>query len=134
MANAPVAGLLLGIRKPLVVPPNWLLWKFSSLSTTGSIGVVVLPKNACEIEASERSVGSDGIVVLMNVPGERPLTLPRALIVHEEISELFLDHRAAEAAAKNVLLDRGPRQALADSRKKSFAFSTSLRKNSYASP
>src|SRR5271154_149464 len=41
MANAPVVGSLLGINKPLVVPPNWLLWKFNKLNTTGSIGVVV---------------------------------------------------------------------------------------------
>src|SRR6202142_3201578 len=43
IANAPVVGSLEGIKNPFVVPPNWLLWKFSSFSTTGSIGVVVFP-------------------------------------------------------------------------------------------
>jgi hypothetical protein len=47
-----------------------LLLKFKSLLTTGSMGVVVLPKKACEMEASERLAGSAGIVVLMKVPGE----------------------------------------------------------------
>ena len=74
IAKAPVAGSLLGIRKPLLAPPNWLLLKLRSLLTTGSIGVVVLPKNAWEMEASERSAnGIEGMVVLMKVPGESPL-------------------------------------------------------------
>src|ERR1700688_703709 len=72
-ANAPVVGSLVGISNPLVVPPNWLLSKFSNFSTTGSMGVVVFPKNACDIEACVRTAGSDGIVVLINVPGESPL-------------------------------------------------------------
>src|ERR1700720_461785 len=74
MANEFVAGSLLGIKNPLVAPPNWLLLKFSSLRTTGSIAVVAFPKKACEIDACERSTaGSEGMVVLMNVPGESPL-------------------------------------------------------------
>src|SRR5690242_20237329 len=74
IAKAPkAAGSPLGIKKPLEAPPNWLLLKFRSLLTTGSIAVVVFPKNAFEMDASERSAGSVGSVELMKVPGERPL-------------------------------------------------------------
>src|ERR1041384_4432201 len=79
MANAPVVGLPLGIRKPLEVPPNWLLLNWRSLTAIGSRLVTPtgrpVGKKVAIKEASVRfwASGSVGIVVLINVPAERPL-------------------------------------------------------------
>src|SRR5882672_8806492 len=69
-----------GNRKPFASPPNWLLFALSSAKLTSSIvigtpeqlAVAGVLKTAARF-AAERSAGRIGKVVLMSVPGDKPL-------------------------------------------------------------
>src|SRR6267378_1380164 len=69
-----------GNRKPLASPPNWLLFALSSARLTSSIvigtpeqlAVAGVLKSAARFVA-ERSTGKIGKVVLISVPGDKPL-------------------------------------------------------------
>src|SRR6266571_1848777 len=69
-----------GKRKPLASPPNWSLLRLNSARLTSSI-VIGLPAhgpvagvlNTAAKFAAERSVGRMGRLVLMSVPGDKPL-------------------------------------------------------------
>src|SRR5882724_7891285 len=69
-----------GKRKPLASPPNWSLWRLKSAKLTSSIEIGFVAQLAvagvlktAAILVAERSTGRIGRLVLINVPGDKPL-------------------------------------------------------------